>query len=48
MRTHSKGGGGNAVFAVYNELADNFWSLISEIKKIPRRKNSILCNARRC
>lgn len=38
MRTHSKGGGGNAVFAVYNELADNFWSLISEIKKIPGGK----------
>ncbi|MEG2832473.1 MAG: AAA family ATPase, partial [Bacilli bacterium] len=34
MRNHSKGGGGNAVFAVYNELADNFWNLISEIKKI--------------
>lgn len=38
MRTHSKGGGGNAVFAVYNELADNFWNLISEIKKIPGGK----------
>lgn len=34
MRTHSKGGGGNAVFAVYNELADNFWKLVNEIKTI--------------
>ena len=34
MRNHSKGGGGNAVFAVYNELADNFWKLVNTIKNI--------------
>lgn len=34
MRNHSKGGGGNAVFAVYNELADNFWKLVNAIKNI--------------
>lgn len=34
MRNHSKGGGGNAVFSVYNELADNFWKLVNEIKNI--------------
>lgn len=38
MRNHSKGGGGNAVFAVYNELADNFWKLINDIKMIPGGK----------
>ena len=38
MRNHAKGGGGNAVFAVYNELADNYWNLINMIKKIPGGK----------
>ena len=32
MRTHSKGGSGNAVFAVYNELADNYWNLVQHQK----------------
>lgn len=42
MRNHSKGGGGNAVFAVYNDLADNFWGLINNIKKIPGGKTIYL------
>lgn len=32
MRNHSKGGSGNAVFAVYNELADNYWNLVQHQK----------------
>ena len=38
MRNHSKGGGGNAVFSLYNDLADNFWNLISAIKQVPGGK----------
>lgn len=38
MRNHSKGGGGNAVFSLYNDLADSFWNLISSIKQIPGGK----------
>lgn len=34
MKTHSKGGTGNAVFSVYNELADKFWNLVNQIKTI--------------
>lgn len=34
MRTHSKGGAGNAVFAVYNTLADEFWNLIQFKKSL--------------
>mgnify|MGYP003290107170 CR=1 FL=1 len=32
MNNHSKAGGGNAVFSLYNELGDRFWSLIEFIK----------------
>ena len=32
MRNHSKGGSGNAVFGVYNELADNYWNLVQHQK----------------
>lgn len=32
MRNHSKGGTGNSVFAVYNELADNYWNLVQHQK----------------
>lgn len=42
MRNHSKGGGGNAVFAVYNELADNFWKLVNTIKNIDGGKTVYL------
>lgn len=33
MRNHAKGGTGNGVFKVYNEIGDNFWSLIEETEK---------------
>ncbi len=32
MNNHSKAGAGNAVFSLYNELADRFWTLIEFIK----------------
>jgi GTPase SAR1 family protein len=32
MRNHSTGGSGNAIFSLYNEIADNFWNLIEFIK----------------
>lgn len=32
MSNHSKAGAGNAVFSLYNELADRFWTLIEFIK----------------
>ena len=32
MRNHSNAGQGNAVFALYNELGDKFWTLIEFIK----------------
>lgn len=32
MNNHSKAGQGNAVFSLYNELADKFWTLIEFIK----------------
>lgn len=34
MRNHAKGGSGNAVFAVYNELADNYWDLVQYQKNL--------------
>lgn len=34
MRNHAKGGSGNAVFAVYNELADNYWNLVQYQKNL--------------
>lgn len=32
MNNHSKVGGGNAVFNLYNDLGDKFWSLIEFVK----------------
>lgn len=32
MNNHSKTGGGNAVFGLYNSLADKFWTLIEFVK----------------
>lgn len=37
MRKHSSTGGGNAVYNLYNELADNYWNLVEkEIKNSPK------------
>lgn len=33
MRNHAAGGQGNAIFSMYNDLADNFWRLITAIKE---------------
>lgn len=38
MRNHSSKGAGNAIFSMYNTLADNFWNLIEFIKKLPDDK----------
>lgn len=39
MRGHSNAGKGNGVFSLYNQLADDFWKLITFIKsKIPADK----------
>ena len=38
MRNHSSKGQGNAIFSMYNELADEFWKLIEYIKKLPKEK----------
>ena len=38
MRKHANAGGGNAVFSLYNDIADNFWTLIEQIKKLPNDK----------
>ena len=38
MRNHSTKGQGNAIFSMYNTLADNFWGLIEFIKKLPADK----------
>lgn len=39
MNNHSKVGGGNAVFSLYNDLADKFWVLIDFVKnKLPKDK----------
>lgn len=38
MRKHANTGGGNAVFSLYNDIADNFWSLTEQIKKLPNDK----------
>jgi hypothetical protein len=34
MRGHSAGGGGNSVFTLYNQLADDFWKLIGFSKAL--------------
>ena len=38
MNQHSDVGGGNAVYNLYNDLADNYWKLIGEIKELPDDK----------
>ena len=38
MRNHSSKGAGNAIFSMYNTLADNFWNLVEFIKKLPDDK----------
>ena len=38
MRNHSSKGAGNAIFSMYNTLADNFWNLVEFIKKLPEEK----------
>jgi predicted AAA+ superfamily ATPase len=38
MRGHSSAGKGNGVFALYNDLGDQFWQLIEHIKSLPEDK----------
>ena len=38
MRNHSSNGQGNAIFSMYNTLADNFWKLVEYIKHLPEDK----------
>ena len=38
MKNHSSKGAGNAIFSMYNTLADNFWNLVEFIKKLPEDK----------
>lgn len=38
MRKHSNTGTGNAVFSLYNDIADSFWNLTEQIKKMPNNK----------
>lgn len=38
MRKHSNTGTGNAVFSLYNDIADSFWNLTEQIKKLPNNK----------
>lgn len=38
MRKHANAGGGNAVFSLYNDIADNFWTLTETVKKLPNDK----------
>ena len=38
MRNHSSKGQGNAIFSMYNTLADSFWNLIEYIKTLPSDK----------
>jgi len=38
MRGHSQTGAGNAVFQLYNQLAGNFWGLVSMIQVLPPEK----------
>ena len=38
MRNHSSKGQGNAIFSMYNTLADNFWKLVEYIKHLPDDK----------
>ena len=38
MRDHAAGGGGNAVFSLYNSIGDKFWGMIEAVRKIPEDK----------
>lgn len=38
MRDHAAGGGGNAVFTLYNNIGDKFWGMIEAVRKIPGDK----------
>ena len=38
MRKHANAGGGNGVYSLYNDIADNFWNLTEQIKKLPNDK----------
>ena len=38
MRKHANTGSGNAVFSLYNDIADSFWNLTEQIKKLPDDK----------
>lgn len=38
MRDHAAGGGGNAVFTLYNNIGDKFWNMIEAVRKIPEDK----------
>lgn len=35
MRGHTQAGGGNGVFALYNNIGDKFWSLIETVQQLP-------------
>lgn len=38
MRQHSNVGGGNAVYNLYNDIADNYWNLTELVKGLPKEK----------
>ncbi len=38
MRNHSTKGVGNAIFSMYNKIADDFWGLIEYVKRLPAEK----------
>ena len=38
MRGHSSAGAGNGVFALYNQIGDNFWQLVELAKRLPPQK----------
>ncbi len=38
MRKHANAGTGNAVFSLYNDIADNYWTLTEIVKILPENK----------
>lgn len=42
MASHASTGAGNAVFSLYNQMADNFWTLIRTIQKNPAQSRVYL------
>ena len=38
MRKHANTGGGNAVYTLYNDIADSFWTLTEIVNKLPEDK----------